>query len=449
MKISGIIYFHRILQNLPRSERKMYYAQEFTADSFFLRIFLSITPLTLVFHLANYYRFAGIASLYDVTSNFHLILTGLFLFNLFSVFYLSRLQNYSFVFTVFITYAFTFFVFYYSVFNPQLEVSYVMILYAFILMLQAFRLQIVTLVVLFVVILFFSVYSNIYYFHYSFSEYLAHAVTYLFSTLIGLVIIYFRRETFIDSLNLHKEQKLINNDLRIAKIVQEALFPKKHEFPHFKYEVYRRAYNQIGGDFYDFIQLREGNVGIFFTDVAGHGISAALVASILKVIVATIPYQLKLKPYQFMNFIDAILNKDLNSYHASAIYIFLDFIKKEILLSNGGHPYVILSQQRGKFTQLETVGSLLGFGMEQAEKDMVSLKMASGDRYFLYTDGFIESVNSSGKSLGEDGLLDILNRYHREENLEVLKNSIMADLTSFLGDREYNDDVMLLLFEIK
>lgn len=261
--------------------------------------------------------------------------------------------------------------------------------------------------------------------------------------------IFFGKVRAWEIIHITRERWIINNDLKIARAVQESLFPKPIKFSgKINYEVYRKAHNQIGGDFYDFIQLREGNLGIFFTDVAGHGISASMVAAILKVFVSTIPYTMKLSPVEILGAIDKMMQTDLNYYHASGIYIFMNFIERKIKLGNAGHPYIIHSELNGTFKQIHTEGALLGFGIKTPIVQVKEMPMITGERFFIYTDGLTESENENNKYLGEEGLLEILNLHKDEKDLTVFKNKILAEMEQYFGKKKFDDDVLFLIFEI-
>lgn len=184
------------------------------------------------------------------------------------------------------------------------------------------------------------------------------------------------------SSELDLEYKYIQQDLTVAKQVQENLFPGRLSIKGIRYEVMRITPNHIGGDFFDFVQLREGNTGIFLTDVAGHGIASALVASMVKIMVSTMPYILKVHPSRLMDYIDDSLNEQFHSYHASAIYMFLDFISREVTFSNAGHPYLIRGSFEKEFHEVETEGAILGFGIKKPIAEQVKLPLVAQDRFF-------------------------------------------------------------------
>ncbi|ABJ75531.1 PP2C family protein-serine/threonine phosphatase [Leptospira borgpetersenii] len=251
------------------------------------------------------------------------------------------------------------------------------------------------------------------------------------------------------SSELDLEYKYIQQDLTVAKQVQENLFPGRLSIKGIRYEVMRITPNHIGGDFFDFVQLREGNTGIFLTDVAGHGIASALVASMVKIMVSTMPYILKVHPSRLMDYIDDSLNEQFHSYHASAIYMFLDFISREVTFSNAGHPYLIRGSFQKEFHEVETEGAILGFGIKKPIAEQVKLPLVAQDRFFLYTDGLIENKNREGKLLGTEGLLEILNGNRFEKDLGVFKANVQKAVENFFGNVALEDDTLFLIVEVE
>ncbi len=272
---------------------------------------------------------------------------------------------------------------------------------------------------------------------------------YLVSTVIGTILIHIRRRDIENISRLNSERNTISNELRIAKRVQDTLFPRDIKIDGLQFEVFRQNYNYLGGDFYDFVQLREGNVGIFLTDVAGHGISSAMVASIMKVMVATIPYKLKLNPAKLLGFLDYHLERNLDQYHASAIYLFIDFQKRKITLGNAGHPYLIYCPAGAQFREITTSGAILGFRIRDPIVDNLEIDFNLGDRFFIYTDGLIESKTEKGKTISEEDLIQILNKRKDVKNLSIMKELIIEDIYRDHHLRTFSDDTMFLLFEIE
>ncbi|MCG6139645.1 PP2C family protein-serine/threonine phosphatase [Leptospira mtsangambouensis] len=269
------------------------------------------------------------------------------------------------------------------------------------------------------------------------------------SATLGTVFVLNKRKDTTDMYNLSEERRFMLHELELAKKVQDALFPGNIKIPSLAFTYYRKSPNVIGGDFFDFVQLREGNVGVFLTDVAGHGISSAMVASIMKVLVSTIPYRFKTAPAKLMDYLDDRLAHDLNKYHASAIYLFFDFIEKKLTLGNAGHPYLILAHKGEDFQELETQGAILGFNIKIPPISEKTMPISPGDRFFIYTDGLIESTDPEGNSLGTEGLLSLLNRHSQSSNIKELELSLLTELKTNYGLDSFSDDTMFLILEVE
>ena len=149
-----------------------------------------------------------------------------------------------------------------------------------------------------------------------------------------------------------------------------------------------------------------------------------------------------------MTYLDDKLYSDFNSYHATAIYMFLNFHENEILIANAGHPYILYCPKEGEFREIKTLGTLLGFKIREPVADCFQFALNSGDRFFLYTDGIIECMNNKEEQLGAEGLLKILNAYNHLSLAEIKRN-VLLDVLSFQGNSDFTDDAMFLIFEIE
>ncbi|TGM01245.1 PP2C family protein-serine/threonine phosphatase [Leptospira jelokensis] len=281
-----------------------------------------------------------------------------------------------------------------------------------------------------------------------FSQYFVLFV-YSGSAFLGVIFVFNKRKDTTNMYSLSEEKRFMLQELELAKRVQDALFPGNIKIPNLTFTFYRKSPNVIGGDFFDFVQLREGNVGVFLTDVAGHGISSAMVASIMKVLVSTIPYRFKTAPARLMDYLDDRLANDLNKYHASAIYLFFDFIEKKLIIGNAGHPYLILAKKDEEFSELETQGAILGFNIKIPPISEKTLPIAKGDRFFIYTDGLIESMDHEGNCLGTEGLLALLNRHRNSANVKELESNLLYELKTKFGLDTFSDDTMFLILEVE
>lgn len=276
------------------------------------------------------------------------------------------------------------------------------------------------------------------------------AISYLLflsSTVVGQLLYEAKVKAFHSYIRVYEEKFDVDKELLLARNVQESLFPGPLQTDNMRYIAFRKTHKHIGGDFYDFVQLREGNLGIFLTDVAGHGISSALIAAIIKVMVSNIPYIYKLDPPSLLTYLDERLSNEFASYHATALYLYLNFIDNTVSIANAGHPYVIYSRKGEPFVEIKTVGTIIGFKMRNPVADQVMIELHKGDRFFIYTDGIIECTNQEDEMLGSHNLLELLNQF-RDKEIDEIKPKLLTELAKYRGGQDFDDDAMFLIFEI-
>lgn len=119
------------------------------------------------------------------------------------------------------------------------------------------------------------------------------------------------------------------------------------------------------------------------------------------------------------------------------MYLFINFQNKTILLGNAGHPYLIYSKKGEDFQEIETFGTLLGFGLQDPVAETKEFRYDKGDRFFLYTDGLIENMNEKEELLESTGLINILNKNKNITDLQILKEKSFMTFLFFRQIRIY------------
>ena len=238
------------------------------------------------------------------------------------------------------------------------------------------------------------------------------------------------------------------NELDLARKVHESLFPAFSGNERIRIFKYHLPENQIGGDFYDLVFLREGNLGIFLSDISGHGISSAMMSTALKVVLSRIPYRNRLSPSALLTSLDKTMSESYESHHATGVYIFFDFLNSSVLLGNAGHPPVLLGRKGHSFQEIETSGSLIGMGIREPTADEVHLKMQTGDRYLLYTDGLLEYETIYGTISFVDDLDKLLEPLKGLPSNQML-DSMMESIRNLPDFLRFRDDVLVLVAEIQ
>ncbi|MCX7678919.1 MAG: SpoIIE family protein phosphatase [Spirochaetes bacterium] len=241
----------------------------------------------------------------------------------------------------------------------------------------------------------------------------------------------------------------IQKDLLIAKEIQKQILPK--EIPRISKINIATIYlpmEGIGGDFYDFHLLNDELVGIFVADVVGHGISAAMLAAMIK-IAFSVNLEFAHKPNELMRSINNELAKYLGHLFITAHYIVLDLKENKCIFSNAGHwPPLLYRRKENAFLSLHTRGRPLGTGFSTDFHSAI-LPIARGDRIFIFTDGLIECRNKNGEIFGEDRLRCFLTDTINLSPEDAI-SSIISSAFQWTGKHElyFDDDVCMLIVDI-
>ncbi|MCK5198788.1 MAG: SpoIIE family protein phosphatase, partial [Spirochaetales bacterium] len=199
------------------------------------------------------------------------------------------------------------------------------------------------------------------------------------------------------------------NRLRQLTLAQQAILIDPLDLPEAVFSVYYKSVLEAGGDFYDVLPLGKDIYGYFCADVSGHDLGASLATSSFKALISQNSGVLN-TPKETLRTVNSVLEKVLPSeIYLTAVYLLLNRQKKNIQIASAGHPPVIYLPSGGFSNALPLSGDFLGM-FENVTMEILEMKVASGDRFYIYTDGIIES----------DGKIDI----SREEGLENLVKQI-------------------------
>lgn len=252
---------------------------------------------------------------------------------------------------------------------------------------------------------------------------------------------------------LERRNEELNRELALAQNVQKRLLPQ--ELPQISgmdLLVHYQPYFNLSGDFYDFIQLKENRLGIFLSDVTGHGVSAAMVTTILKTMLTAHQSSLN-SPQRLIQILDKEIQMTIPDTILSAIYLVVDFSKKTISYSNAGHPAAILiSNETGEISFLKGNYSLIGvfnpsFPCPVKRRGIDHVPYGSGDILLLYTDGVYEILNEAGEVFGYERFIEIVKKYATED-INAIDQGIAATIENFRGCRELNDDFCLIAIKL-
>ena len=193
----------------------------------------------------------------------------------------------------------------------------------------------------------------------------------------------------------------VESELATARDIQQSIIPPHPpEIEGLDIAALYRPASQVGGDFYDFVLLRDGRLGIFIADVSGHGVPAALVASMLKIALAAQEHVAA--PAEVLRDLNALFCGRLKKQFFTAAYALFDPSKQSLTFASGGHPPPMIANGAA-VRELPAPGFVLG-RMRSATFEAQSHALASGDTVLLYTDGIVEAAGRNGEQWGYERL---------------------------------------------
>lgn len=204
----------------------------------------------------------------------------------------------------------------------------------------------------------------------------------------------------------------IEQELRTARQIQRSILPR--ELPTLRGLDVDARYvpmTAVGGDFYDFLLVDDRRIGILVADVSGHGVPAALIASMVKVAIAAQQEHAD-QPARVLAQMNQILCGKLERQFVTAAYAYLDLDAGRLVTAGAGHPPALLWNDRERrVMDVASTGIMLG-QFPDAGYETTSHDIGPGDCLLLYTDGVIETTDDAGDFFDPDRLRAFLEARH-------------------------------------
>jgi serine phosphatase RsbU (regulator of sigma subunit)/predicted enzyme related to lactoylglutathione lyase len=254
-----------------------------------------------------------------------------------------------------------------------------------------------------------------------------------------------RRQAHAEKL---EAERRIAQELEIAKQVQARLFPQiKPELQTVEYAGICLQARQVGGDYFDFLDLGSRRLGLIIGDVSGKGIAAALLMANLQ---ASLRSQLALafhQPEALLRSVNRVFYDNTgDSAYASLLFAEYDDATRRLRYANCGHLSGLLLRRNGEVERLKSTSMLLGL-FKEWHCSIREQELSPGDVLALYTDGITEASNERGEEFGEQCLIESL-RQHRELSCQALLAAIVDGVRRF-SSQEQHDDITAIVAKFK
>jgi sigma-B regulation protein RsbU (phosphoserine phosphatase) len=256
--------------------------------------------------------------------------------------------------------------------------------------------------------------------------------------------IVFARIYFVRALDRARADEELNLARRIQRSFLISQFPL---MPRLEVHAINVSSRQVSGDFYDVVAAGENAFLIAIADVAGKGVPAALMSSML---------QASLRTQAGNETSVAAILRNINSlvYRSTAVHQFATFFlarieedRMRLRYSNAGHNHPIVFRRDGERMPLERGGTVVGI-LESVEFEEDTVALQPGDRVLLYTDGISEAANARGEMFGEERLIETVSRMPSDLPARETVERILEAVRGFLDGTDAGDDMTLMVLRV-
>ena len=239
----------------------------------------------------------------------------------------------------------------------------------------------------------------------------------------------------------------LSAQLSTAREIQKSLLPPKSLHPATcPHAVRYLPMDEVGGDLYDFIPIDDGRFAVLVADVAGHGIPAALLSTMLKTAAAAQSHVAG-EPGRVVEEINRRLHGQLGGYLVTLVYAVVDTRARQLGLSNAGHPAPLL--RRGGAPAAGEIGradAAIGV-MEDESYATTRVGLESGDRLVFYTDGLTEAESPDGERFSVERVKALL-AGDGDGDVERWTEGLLESVRGWRGRAELQDDLTVVSLDI-
>jgi sigma-B regulation protein RsbU (phosphoserine phosphatase) len=250
-----------------------------------------------------------------------------------------------------------------------------------------------------------------------------------------------------------EQKRQLDRDMQIARQIQHSLLPQSLPwFPSVELSGFNHPALDIGGDYYDVIEIDPKHIGLVIADVSGKGIGGALMMAVCRSVLQA-NAQNEYDPASMLTSLNKTLSLNLaDDMFISMLYMVLNTDTRLLSYARAGHEApLILHHGSDQIDRTETPGIAIGLVDDPTFSTITetrNVQLRPGDLIVTYTDGITEAMNNDNEEWGLDQLIHSI-KQHRHDNASDLLDHIEADVLSFVGNTPQHDDMTMLAVHIK
>ena len=242
----------------------------------------------------------------------------------------------------------------------------------------------------------------------------------------------------------------MEDDLSVARVLQASMLPADcPEIEGYKIAARSTPAREVGGDFFDFINIGENKIGFVVADVTGKSVSGALVMSLSRSVFRMVSGN-ELSVGEIMIRANRQIKKDIKSgMFVALLYAVLDTEDRTLEMCSAGQTQPIhLIAETGEAVLVETIGDTFPLGiLDAADYQGTRVQLSPGDKIVFYTDGIVEAMNKKEEMYGFERLLDVIQASHAMD-ADSLLTEIISKVDTFVAGAEQHDDITVIVLGV-
>ncbi len=252
-----------------------------------------------------------------------------------------------------------------------------------------------------------------------------------------------------------QDQERLKHEMHLAQEIQQTLLPA--EFPKlrgFDIASYYESAKEVGGDYYDFVEIDKDRIGVVIADVSGKGVPGSLVMTMIRTALRTEARNAKSAADTLRRVNHFVMGDIKKGMFVTVFYAILNSRNRSLNFASAGHnPMILYRPSTQKTYYLNPKGFPVGISLN--DEDLFdrsitddSIRLNKGDIVVIYTDGVTEAMNSRRELFGEERLLQVIREYG-DLPADDFVAKLKAEITSFTEGQVQNDDISLVVIKEK